>query len=81
MAVQWSRLHISTAGGMESIPDWETKIPFTMQHGQKNNKSPGDIRYSMVSIVSDSVHLKVADLKSSHPRKKIITVCGDELLW
>ena len=52
-----------------------------MQHGQKNNKSPGDIRYSMVSIVSDSVHLKVADLKSSHPRKKIITVCGDELLW
>ena len=53
LAVQWSRLHISTAGGMGSVTDWGTKIPFTMQHGQKNNKSPGDVMFSMVSLVSN----------------------------
>ena len=27
LAVQWLRLHSSTAGGVGLIPDWRTKIP------------------------------------------------------
>ena len=43
LAVQWLRLHASTAGGMGSIPGGGTKIPQATGHGQKinnnNNKS------------------------------------------
>ena len=35
LAVQWLRLHTSTAGDTGSIPGWVTKIPRAVQHGQK----------------------------------------------
>ena len=35
MAVQWLRLHASTAGGPGSIPGRETKIPYASRRGQK----------------------------------------------
>ena len=35
LLVQWLRLGISNAGGTGSIPGWGTKIPHTMQQGQK----------------------------------------------
>ena len=38
LAVQWLRLHTSTAGGMGSISGWETKILHNMQHSQKKKK-------------------------------------------
>ena len=30
LIVQWLRLHASNAGGLCSIPDWETKIPYVV---------------------------------------------------
>ena len=38
-AVQWLRLHASTAGGTGSIPGWGTKIPQAVQCRQKKKKS------------------------------------------
>ena len=38
LAVQWLRLCTSTAGGMGSIPDRGTKIPYALWHGQKTNQ-------------------------------------------
>ena len=35
LAVQWLRLHTSTAGGMGSIPVQGTKIPYVSWHSQK----------------------------------------------
>ena len=39
LVVQWLRLHVSTAGGVDSIPSLGTKIPHATQHGQKKKKS------------------------------------------
>ena len=39
-AVQWLRLHASTAGGTGSIPGWGTKIPQAVQCRQKKKKKP-----------------------------------------
>ena len=36
--VQWLRLYISTAGGMDSIPGRGTKILRSAWHGQKKKK-------------------------------------------
>ena len=36
LAVQWLRLHASTAGGLGSIPGWVTKIPHA--HGAAKKK-------------------------------------------
>ena len=38
-AVQWLRLHTSTAGSMDSIPSWGTKISHATWHGQKGKKT------------------------------------------
>ena len=38
IAVQWLRVHASTAAGAGSIPGWGTKILCAMQNGQKNKK-------------------------------------------
>ena len=38
IAVQWLRVHASTAGGAGSIPGWGTKILCAVQNGQKKNK-------------------------------------------
>ena len=35
LALQWSKLRTSTAGGASLIPDWGTKIPHRAQCGQK----------------------------------------------
>ena len=37
LAVQWLRLHASSAGGMGSIPGWRTKIPHATWWPKKNN--------------------------------------------
>ena len=37
LAVQWLRLHASTAGGMGSIPGRGTKIPHAARCGQKRS--------------------------------------------
>ena len=39
LAVQWLRLHASTAGGTGSIPSWGTKIPPASWCGQNNNNN------------------------------------------
>ena len=49
LAVQWLRLHTSTAGGMGSIPGLGTKNPYATKGGQKKK---------LVVIVS-SVHTQV----------------------
>ena len=36
--VQWLRIHSSSAGGVGSILDWGTKIPYAIKHGQKIKK-------------------------------------------
>lgn len=36
--LQWLGPHASTAGGMGSIPAWETKVPYATVHGQKKVK-------------------------------------------
>ena len=41
LVVQWLRLCTSTAGGVDLIPDWGTKIPPTMQSSQKKKKNKG----------------------------------------
>ena len=33
LAVQWLRIHASTAGGMSLIPGWGIKVPHVTQHG------------------------------------------------
>ena len=38
LAVQWLRLHASTAGGADSIPDWGTKFLHAAWCGQKKKK-------------------------------------------
>ena len=38
LVVQWLRLCTSTAGDLRSIPGQGTKIPHTLQHGQKKKK-------------------------------------------
>ena len=38
LALQWLRLHVSTAVGMGSIPGWGTKIPHVAQCGKKKKK-------------------------------------------
>ena len=35
LAVQWLRLHTSTAGGTSGAPDGRTKIPHAAWHGQR----------------------------------------------
>ena len=35
LAVQWLRLHASTAGGTGLTPGWGNKIPHAAWHGQK----------------------------------------------
>ena len=39
LVVQWLRLHVSTAGGVDSIHSLGTNIPHATQHGQKKKKS------------------------------------------
>ena len=39
LAVQWLRLHASTAGGMGSIPGWGTKIPHATWYGAKKKRN------------------------------------------
>ena len=39
LAVQWLRLHTSTAGGTDSIPGQGTKIPQATWHSQKKKKN------------------------------------------
>ena len=39
LAVQWLRLHASTAGGVGLIPGWGTKIPHAMWRKKKKKKS------------------------------------------
>ena len=46
--VQWLRLHASTAGGAGSIPSRETKIPLTVQCGQKKNKEEREIKFQFI---------------------------------
>ena len=43
LAVQWLRLHTSTAGGAGSIPGGGTKIPRATRHGQKKKRKEGII--------------------------------------
>ena len=38
LAVQWLKLHASTAGDVGLIPSWGTKIPHAMRHGQKKKE-------------------------------------------
>ena len=38
LVVQWLRLHVSNARGMDAIPDQGTKIPYAMRHGQEHRK-------------------------------------------
>ena len=38
LAVQWLRLHASTAGGTGSTPGWETKIQHASWYGKKKKK-------------------------------------------
>ena len=38
LAVQWLRLHASTAGGAGSIPGWGTKILHAVRRGQKKKE-------------------------------------------
>lgn len=35
LVIQWLRLHPSNVGGMDSIPDWGTKIPRDSRFDQK----------------------------------------------
>ena len=45
-AVQWLRLHASTAGSMGSIPGWGTKISHATWHGQKEKNSIPIVRHA-----------------------------------
>ena len=38
LAVQRLRLTASNAGGIGSVPGWETKIPYTLWRGQEEKK-------------------------------------------
>ena len=40
LAVQWLRLHASTAGGVGLISGQGTKIPKVLRHGQNKQKTP-----------------------------------------
>ena len=52
--VQWLGLCTSTAGGMDSIPGWRTKIPHAVRCGQeKKNAATSNV----VSTVNVSVNL------------------------
>ena len=48
LAVQWLRLHASTAGGMGLTPGRGTKMPHAVQHGQK--KKLNDIKESLLIL-------------------------------
>ena len=39
LVVQWLRLHTSNAGGINSSPSWETKIPHAVRHSVKKKKN------------------------------------------
>ena len=58
LAVQWLRLHASTAGGTSSIPGRGTKIPHAASHGQKNNKNKVPIVHIRPQIISYKLILK-----------------------
>ena len=38
LVAQWLRLHVTTVGGVSSIPGWELKIPQAPGWGQKKKK-------------------------------------------
>ena len=38
MAVHWFRLCASNAGDTGSVPSWETKIPYAVEHNPKKKK-------------------------------------------
>ena len=40
--VHWSKPHASTAGGMGSIPGWETKVSHAAWPGQKKERTAED---------------------------------------
>ena len=71
--VQWLRVGASTAGGMGSIPGWETKIPHASQHRKKKTleqwpqKSQGNYlkkkRYILkISYLILSYHIVLASI-------------------
>ena len=67
-AVQWLRLCASTAGGMGSIPGWETKTPHVVWHGQNKNKNkPVTVIYLIKRIKEKKSHTIVSkDTENVH---------------
>ena len=57
LAVQWLRLHASTAGGAGSIPGRGTKIPHAAWHSQKNEKENSLYNKKTVSEYRDKCTL------------------------
>ena len=45
LVAQWLRLHVSTAGGLDSIPGQGTKIPHALQVWPKKKKEINEHRY------------------------------------
>ena len=58
LVVQWLRLHASSAGGVGSIPVWETKIPHATWHGQKKKKNVIllHVKYHLILVL---IHLDI----------------------
>ena len=50
LVVQWLRLHASTAGGVSSVPGWETKILHAAWHSQKKKKRGNSRKVGMVFL-------------------------------
>ena len=47
-AVQWLRLHASTAGSLGSIPSWGTKVSHAAWHGQKEKDNIPILRHALL---------------------------------
>ena len=48
--VQWLGLHPSTAGGINSIPGWGTKLPYATRCGQQQHTDKIRVNYTDVSL-------------------------------
>ena len=44
---QWLRLHVTTVGGVSSIPGWELKIPQAPGWGQKKKKKVTKVQHNI----------------------------------
>ena len=80
LVVQWLRFCASNAGGVGSIPGWETKIPHVARYGQKKIKRMTKANQAKVAFGLErgqdpsQLHLRMKTLSAEGTSQSIVVV-------